>query len=117
MLTVDVFLTKFPEFEGRINEDVLESLIQQIELETNSYSGLDNFDIQTHAIALRVAFEIESYVPTNAYLTGNIKRIESLEDVIEYNTTATEPGDYSGNKYGVRLKRFLTANYYGGFTI
>ena len=117
MLTVDVFLVKFPEFEGRIDEDALQSLIEQIELETNYYNGLATPDIQTQAIALRVAFEIESYAPINTCLTGNIKRIESFEDVIEYNTTSTEPGDYTGNRYGIRLKRFLATNYYGGFKV
>lgn len=117
MLTIDDFLVKFPEFEGRIDDDALQQLIEQIELETSFYSGLSSEALQIQAIALRVAFEIESYASLNQFVNGNVKRIESFEDVIEYAVNNINPGDYQSNKYGIRLDRLLKTNYYCGFSV
>lgn len=117
MLTIDVFLTKFPEFEGRIDDDVLVELIAQIKIETCSYDGINDSGVKDQALALRVAYEIEKNQPLNTFLAGNIKRIESLNDLIEYGVSNIDPDDFRSNRYGVRLQRLLTANYSGGFMI
>jgi hypothetical protein len=117
MLTLNVFLTKFPEFEGRVDEEVLEALIEQIELETCQYEGLKTEALQLQAIALRVAFEVENTYPVNALLSGNVKRVKSLNDEVEYAVSNIGSGDYTANQYGQRLMRFLKTNYYGGFHV
>ena len=117
MLTLDIFLAKFPEFDGRIDEEILESLIEQVELETCQYKGLKTEAMQLQAIALRVAFEAEKAFPVNQLLSGNVKRLESLNDKIEYAISNIDASDYSANQYGQRLQRFLKSNYFGGFHV
>ena len=117
MLTVDVFLAKFPEFESRVDEDVLALLIDQIKIETCNYDGISNSEVKDQALALRVAYEIEKVQPMNGFVSGNIKKLESLNDIIEYGTSNIAPDDFRLNIYGVRLQRLLTANYSGGFMV
>ena len=117
MLTADIFLEKFPEFESRIDEDVLTLCIEQITLETAGYAGIDSEPLREQCIALRVAYELEKSFPLNGYLAGNVKKIESLEEAIEYNTVASDLSDYDSNIYGMRLKRILMTNYCSGFAI
>lgn len=116
-MTIDEFLVKFPEFEGRIEDDVLTELIAQIKIETCNYDGINNDDAKLQALALRVAYEIEKSQPLNVFINGNVKRIESLNDVIEYGVSNISPDDFNANKYGVRLKRLLTLYYSGGFKV
>jgi hypothetical protein len=117
MLTSDSFLEKFPEFESRIDEDVLALCIEQIVLETNNYDGVKSDLLRDHCVALRIAYEIEKSYPLNGYLAGNVRKIESLEEAIEYNTVSTSLSDYDSNSYGIRLKRILSANYHCGFAV
>jgi len=117
MLNIDVFLAKFPEFEGRIDDDVLAELIAQIKIETCNYDGIGNSEVKDQALALRVAYEIEKNQPLNTFLTGNVKRIESLNDLVEYGVSNIAPDDFRANHYGTRLQRLLTANYSGGFMV
>lgn len=117
MLSIDVFLTKFPEFDGRVDDDVLLQLIEQIELETNQYSGLNTEALQLQAIALRVAFEVESIQPLSQFTGGNIKRLESFEDVIEYAVNNIDKGDFKSNYYGIRLERLLKIHGCSAFSV
>jgi hypothetical protein len=116
-LTVDSFLEKFPEFTGRITEEALELLIEQIGIETCNYSGITDAITSEQCLALRIAYEIERAKPLNQFMSGNVKKIESLNDVIEYGVSSISPEDFQSNIYGVRLKRLLTVNYSCGFMV
>jgi hypothetical protein len=117
MLTTDQFIEKFPEFDERIDEDVITEIISQISLETDGYEGLSTSEKQSQALALHTAYVLELAYPVNQALTGNLKRLKSLNDEVEYAISNIDPSSLESNKYGQRLKRFLDSQFMGGLYV
>ena len=117
MLTYDQFIEKFPEFETRVDEDIVTEIMSQINLETDGYEGLATTDKQTQALGLHTAYVLELAYPANQSLSGNVKRLKSLNDEVEYAISSIDPSSLESNKYGQRLKRFLDNQFLGGLYV
>ena len=115
-MTYDDFILKFPEFEGRVSKEIVSTTIDNVLIETDGYQGLSTETQQTQAVALHVAFLLESQYPVNG--TGNaIKRVKSFSQEIEFGVNPVDPSDFKSNQYGQRLINFLNSQYTGGFYV
>lgn len=117
MLTYDQFIEKFPEFETRADEDAITAILAQIYLETNGYEGLSSVEKQNQALGLHTAYVLDLAYPANAILSGNVKRVKSLNDEVEYAIANIDPSSLESNRYGQRLKRFLDNQFMGGLYV
>lgn len=109
-MTYEEFIAKFPAFE-LLDQVIVESMIEQVTLEHNSFAGLP-IEVQPQAIALASAhYLVVEQKVGGADATGDVKRIKSRNDEIEYAKANSSPNDWALTSYGIRLQRLLT-NFY-----
>ena len=94
-------------------------MIDNVILETDGYEGITVIAKQDHAVALHTAFLLENQYPVNAAIggRGNIKRLKSFNEEVEFSTSVINPNDFSSNSYGQRLLTFLEGEYVGGYCV
>ena len=118
MLNLDSFLDLFPELN---NSDLLktESLLNQLAIEHDGYAGLGTkADL---ALGLHTAHYLTvdgqiSGVSAPGSGAGNIKRIKSNNDELEY-YQISDRYSFDKTSYGGRLQRLLDSSYLGGYFI
>jgi hypothetical protein len=117
-MTYDDFIGFFPELGDRADVDIVESYISNVLIETNGYCGIENETTRDYAVALHVAFLLESNYPKNAGgINGVVKRMKNFNDEVEFAPSLVDMTGFDINQYGQRLKRLLVANYMGGLYV
>jgi hypothetical protein len=112
------FIELFPEFEDRIDEDIVTKYINNILIETNGYCGIETEAIRDYAVALHVAFLLQKDYPSDPLTgLGVIKRMKNFNDEVEFAPSTLDTTGFDVNSYGQRLKRLLAANYMGGMYV
>lgn len=106
-ITATQFLNSFPEF-AETDEPVVQAMIDQTLVETNSYAGLCNPAQQLQAVVLHVAHNLSMQNQQAQYGTAmGVKRYESRHDVIEFQNAPSGANPLSLTQYGQRLLNLL----------
>lgn len=120
MAVTEASFLEFVDGTDLVNADSsrIAALITQIQIETNSYCGLDTEAHRDYAIRLHMAhyLEIDSRTAKFKKSTGGleVKRLKSNNDEIEIHATTGDRYSLDKTEWGTRLESFLDAQYEGG---